>query len=97
MSAQQLHKAIIGSRELRAYELRGLLRGEERGKTMDVPLATVLHSLEKQGKDLAETILNFYAKQADAADLKKCLADIRNVAGLCFLKVQEEEEGVKPL
>ena len=92
MSAQQLHNTIVDNRELFAYELRGLLRGEERGKTMDVPLMTVLHSLEKQEKDLAETILNFYAKQADAADLKKCLADIRNVAGLCFIKLQEEEK-----
>ena len=96
MSAQQLHRAIMDNVELRAYELRGLLRGEEDGKTMNVPLSTVLHSLEKQEKDLAEAILKFYVKQVDAASLKKCLADIRNVAGLCFLKLQEEE-GVKPL
>lgn len=92
MSAQQLHNAINNSRELYAYELQGLLRGEERGKTMDVPLATVLHSLEKQERDLEDTILKFYAKQADARDLKKGLADIRNVAGLCFIKLQEREE-----
>lgn len=72
--------------KLRELENEGFKRGEERGKTMNIYEADILLSLEKQFKDLK---FGFLLK-TDAQRLKE-LADIRNVAGLLFLLIENPE------
>ena len=76
--------------ELKELEIQGLLRGLEKGKTMDVPLEVCFKSLEKQYKDWvrAFNIKPEKAKHKIPA-MKKSLADLRNVAGIIFMKLKE--------
>ena len=80
---------IESCKDLKLLEIRGFIRGEEKGKTMDVPLERVFQSLQKQWKDLENA---FYCC-SDNNELKKCIADLRNVAGCLFLKLLEKEVG----
>ena len=70
--------------ELIELEKQGVLRGFKREKTMDVPLHVLFASLEKQHRDW----LIAYGG-ANISEMKKTLADIRNVAGIIFLKLNE--------
>ena len=70
--------------ELKGLEIQGFLRGLKRGKTMDVPLHVLFASLEKQHRDW----LIAYGG-ANISEMKKTLADLRNVAGIIFLKLNE--------
>jgi len=81
---------IESCRDLKLLEIRGFIRGEEKGKTIDVPLEKVFQSLKKQWEDLETTYFkygSFYPSK-----LKKCIADLRNVAGCLFLKLLELEK-----
>ncbi len=115
-----LHREICSNIELIELEMDGFARGEKRGKTMDVPLETVVDSLRKQNMDFQESYLrylqtvslivaaspnmltpenhNVKIKQLNDThlenikDLKRRIADIRNVAGCVFLKLSEGEK-----
>jgi hypothetical protein len=85
MLAMEIWKKINENKQLKALELKGLALGEERGKQPNVPITTLYHSFEKQIDDLGWA----YAKK-DVTAMKKCLADIRNVAGIFFLNLEGE-------
>jgi hypothetical protein len=96
-SARRLHERILKNKELKAFEFSGFLRGEMRGKTMDVPLVEVVDSLRKQYKDF-DYAWSFYVTMGGGKSregLKRALADIRNNAGCLFLKLVEEEQKKK--
>lgn len=104
----RLHDDINGNVELQNLEIDGFMRGEQQGKTMDVPFETVVQSLRKQNMDFQESYLRYMQiirlskavkdrnLTLDAAalvlDLKRRVADIRNVAGCVFLKLCTEEK-----
>ena len=78
--------------ELIELEKQGILRGLKRGKTMDVPLEVVVGSLKKQWSDFLATwtgYKNLPKTKTTTEDLKRTLADLRNVAGIIFLKLNE--------
>jgi len=79
---------IESCKDLKLLEIRGFIRGERKGKTMNVPPVIVFESLQKQWKDLENA---FYCC-SDNNELKKCIADLRNVAGCLFLKLLELEK-----
>jgi hypothetical protein len=78
---------------LQNLEINGFIRGENKGKTMDVPLPVIFGSLQKQWKDLEESYLRSalktHLRRKDGEDLKRRIADLRNVAGCLFLKLEE--------
>jgi len=75
---------VDGNDELSKLEQDGFVRGEKRGKTMDVPLQILFGSFEKQHKDWLVAYTN-----KNILEMKVALADIRNVAGIIFLKLNE--------
>jgi len=92
--------------ELLELEIKGFLRGKRRGKTMKVSIDDIYLSLEKQIIDL-KLVWHEYIRSRlkgkqklvrpnkyllNIIPMKKCLADIRNVAGCMFLKLQELEK-----
>lgn len=79
--------------ELKSLEKDGFARGEARGKSMDYPFMSVVLSLHKQIDDVNEVLdVNLDETNPDfRTSLKKALADLRNVAGCMFLKLQEED------
>jgi hypothetical protein len=86
----QLWKKIHTNLELRGIELRGFRKGTIEGKTMNVPLPTLVDSLDKQYADF----LKAHASNSKE-EMKKCLGDLRNVAGCVFLKLKEIEKRPK--
>ena len=82
-----LLEAINKNIELQGLELAGFVRGNIRGKTMNVPLSTVWMSLMKQVADVGQAL-----GDNNMIALKKALADLRNVAGCMFLITQRELE-----
>lgn len=80
-----LHYRIINDPDLRKLELQGFVEGTAEGKTMDVPFGTLVESLDKQCGDF----FTAYNEGKGRKAIKKALADIRNVAGCCFLKLKE--------
>lgn len=70
--------------ELIELEKVGLLRGLRRGKTDNVPLESIQESLSKQYHDWIEAYIS-----KDIPEMKRTLADLRNVAGIIFLKLKE--------
>jgi len=83
--ASMLWEKYSENPELKELEIQGFLRGLERGKTMDVPLQTLFTSLQKQHKDW---LFAYFSK--NIPEMKKTLADLRNVAGIVFLKLNKE-------
>lgn len=86
-------------KELKQLEIKGFQRGKKKGKTMSVPLSKIFESLMKQWRDLHTTFFEFYHLYSygkDSSDVKKCIADLRNVAGCLFLKILEMEDGYSP-
>ena len=95
-NATELLKAITDNDELSSLELEGFIRREEKGKTIGVSLDTLRHSLRKQQADYDSTWIDFILGNATIADLKRCIADIRNVAGCIFLVLDSKKRvGVK--
>jgi len=89
---KRLWQKIVMNGELMELEQLGFEHGEKQGKTMDVPLEIVVESLYKQIEDFRAAWYNYQVhtyKQHTIPLLKKTLADLRNVAGCVFLKLQE--------
>ena len=84
----KLWKAIRNNKKLQALEKRGFTRGKRKGKTMNAPLGEFYSSLSKQWRDFADA----YVCCADVGHVMRCLADLRNVAGCLFLKLDGYEE-----
>lgn len=96
--AMDLFLNIRWNKELRDLEIAGFVRGEEEGKDMDVPVGVVVDSLEKQWRDFADAYKRYIEDQYDEVkrkkavlELKRTLADLRNVAGCSFLVLEKEE------
>ena len=92
--ALKLWRQIRENISLEEMEKDGLFRGEERGKKPDVSFDILVGSLSKQMEDCHTAIQrlnNEYYLTLDEAktELKKCLADLRNVAGIMFLRLEE--------
>ena len=79
-----IYNAIQASKELDDLEIQGFIRGDEKGKTMDVPLQALFVSLAKQYNDWVDA----YDTRI-ISKMKRSIADIRNVAGCVFLKLME--------
>ena len=84
MKGETIYNKIQANIELQNLELRGFIKGDKKGKTMDVPLVALKMNLAKQFRDW----LNAYDSK-NILDMKKALADLRNVAGCVFLKLLE--------
>jgi len=72
--------------ELHRLEADGFIRGTEKGKTMNVPLWDLEESLRKQYRDWIKASVD-----GNVHEMKRTLADLRNLAGCVFLKIQEKE------
>ena len=83
-TGRELWYEVDGNDELSRLERDGFVRGEKRGKIMDVPLAILYASLRKQYKDWLVAYDN-----KNILEMKTTLADLRNVAGIIFLKLNE--------
>jgi hypothetical protein len=80
------YNLIHENKRLENFEKQGFLRGVKKKKTMNVDIFVLFDSLGKQYRDLVRAYgIN------DKEDMKRCLADLRNVAGCLFLKVEEQE------
>lgn len=88
----ELWNEIRENPRLKYFELMGFRRGLRRHKTMDVELGRVFESLKKQWNDLRDA----YMLCADEATLMRCIADLRNVAGCLFLKIEKREGEAQP-
>jgi len=87
-----LWKIINNNPRLQTLEKEGFKRGEKEGKTMNVSIETIFESLEKQWKDVVEA-WDTHKDWKNAPDLLKTkLADLRNVCGCMFLKIEDEEK-----
>lgn len=84
--AVEILTKIVQCTELHRLEADGFLRGERKGKRMNVPWQDIVASLDKQYHDW----LNAYA-EGDPDAMKRTLADLRNLAGCVFLKIKEKE------
>ena len=90
----RLYSKIFANGELIDLERQGFERGEKRGKTMEVDWLVVSLSLKKQMADL-EHAINVGLINApnqglyNLDEIKRAIADVRNVAGCLFLKMQE--------
>ena len=81
-----LYNSIRNNGELQTLEIEGFQRGAKRKKTMDVTLDVLFESLGKQYRDF----LRSYGMN-DGENMKRCLADLRDVAGCFFLKLTEKK------
>ena len=81
--------AINANKELEKLEIQGFMRGDEKGKTMNTPLSSFNLALKKQLQDWEEAYIRRYKRRGNIAEMKRALADIRNVAGATFLKLLE--------
>jgi hypothetical protein len=71
---------IEGNEKLKALEIDGFVNGEERGKTMvDMTPERMFFIVQKQLRDLGFSSTN--------EQKLKAIADLRNVAGLMFLLI----------
>jgi len=86
MDSDELWNKIRNNEMLQVREREGFKRGEARGKHMDYAAWTIFEiSLVKQWNDLFKAMCT-----GKASDKMRCIADLRNVAGCLFLKVEEE-------
>lgn len=86
--AAELLKTINDNDELSSLELDGFIRGIRKGKTLNVNLDMLTHSLRKQMGDYESKRIDYILGKATIDDLKRCLADIRNVAGCIFITLK---------
>lgn len=82
LKALRLWEQIRENVCLEELEKDGLCRGEQRGKKPDVPVEVLQDALGKQYRDFMRAYGVF-----DENERKRCLADLRNVAGILFLKL----------
>ena len=88
--AAEILKRINDNEQLSSLELDGFIRGIRAGKTMDVNLDVLKNSLMKQVGDWNSAFVDYILGTATLGDLQRCIADIRNVAGVIFLKLCEK-------
>ena len=86
-AAMGLFTRINHNKKLLRLELEGFARGIDRKKTMDVSIQVLNDSLHKQYLDFLKAYGN-----DDHLEMKRCLADLRNVAGCFFLKLEETQK-----
>lgn len=84
LKALALWNQITENVHLEELEKEGLCRREQRGKKPDVDVAVLCDSLGKQYRDFVRAY-----GISDRQEMKRCLADLRNVAGIMFLKLEE--------
>jgi len=87
------YSAILFNSELQNLEMKGFLRGSDKGKTMNVPLSTLMRGLGKQYADFHIAYINFLKEKKtreSTRELKRSIADVRNAAGCVFLKLGDE-------
>ena len=91
MEKRKLWEEINTNEELIQLEREGFERGEKKGKTMDVPLDTVVDSLKKQFRDFARCYRAYKAVPSKnyKNGLKRTISDLRNAGGCVFLKLLE--------
>lgn len=85
----ELWEKIHCNYNLQELEVEGFYRGKQKGKTMNVPLHIIMQSIDKQHEDLTTAYIN---TPQNYKNLKQRLADLRNVAGCAFLKIEEWEQ-----
>lgn len=89
--ALKLWERIRQNLVLEELEKEGLCRGEQRGKKPDVSIDVLALAVHKQYRDFVRAYVD-----DDKKEMKRCLADLRNVAGLVFLKLEDEEAEACP-
>jgi len=87
LKATELWNKIHENNELEILEKDGLHKGEAEGKQPNVSVNVLRISLRKQYLDF----LTAYGGNDDEG-MKKRLADIRNIAGILFLRLQQGGE-----
>ena len=90
--AFKLYLRYTQNPQIMKLEHAGFVEGLKRGKTDKVPLEIIVTSLEKQWGDFLATwtgYKNLPKTKTTTEDLKRTLADLRNVAGIIFLKLNE--------
>lgn len=92
MKKHDLWEEIRNNEKLQVLEKQGFKRGKRKGKTMDVPLGAIYGGLEKQWRDL----MNAYLCCDNVGKVMRCIADLRNVAGCLFLKLDPSTKEAKP-
>ena len=92
----ELRKRITHNGKLRTFEILGFLRGEQKGKTMNVDPYALMEGVRKQMLDLEARWATYYVtimpslKEKHLEEVEKAIADLRNNAGCLFLKLEEE-------
>lgn len=93
MRWDEIKKLVDDNAELQEMEEIGWKKGAAKGKTMECCYVTIMLGLEKQINDL-KYHLDVHSLEEDPAvliDARQAVADVRNVAGCLFLKLQEFE------
>ena len=93
MNWEELKKAVDDNAELKEMQDIGWKKGASKGKSMAVHYVTMMLALEKQMKDL-QYLFDVYAMEEKIPliiDIRQAIADVRNVAGCLFLKMQDLE------
>lgn len=87
----KLYNQIKNNRELTDLEINGFIQGATKGKTIDISMTDIYLSVHKQYLDFALEALNSSPNiEKNSVILKQRLADLRNCAGLMFIKLQEK-------
>lgn len=87
--AFDLYLKYTQNQQLMDLEHRGFVEGLRRGKTDNVSLQTLFWSLKKQYYDWLN--VNVDSTTKNVPEMKKALADLRNVAAIVFFKLCEGE------
>jgi hypothetical protein len=99
--ALELYNKIRNNKTLQTLEETGFKLGVARGKSIDVDISVIKNSLQKQYDDFQEAYFRFSTpffagsmepvtregRELNKQKLEKCIADLRNVAGCLFLKI----------
>lgn len=87
----ELYRQIEECAELIALKEEGFMEGYDKGKTMDVSVGELQKSLGKQWDDFKAAYYRFTITRCkrNPKQLKKDIANLINVAGCLFLKLQE--------
>lgn len=90
--ARYLWESIRYDLELKYHELEGFKRGVLQGKSMDVSVDDMRFQVKRQFRQLTSEFYPNYDKPERIKKIKRRIADLRNVAGCLFLKIQELEK-----
>lgn len=87
LKSLELWEKINVNIEPEHLEKRGFIRGEQKGKNMSGSMHDIHKGLLKQWHDYTKAY-----NDGDSKAIKRTLADLCNVAGCLFLKLQEKDE-----